>query len=85
MLMTSGYIAQVDETLCEGCQSCIDHCQFDAIELVDNLARIIEDDCYGCGVCVDICQYQAINFSLDPAKGTPLEIHKLMEKAQRFT
>jgi NAD-dependent dihydropyrimidine dehydrogenase PreA subunit len=85
MLLSSGYTALVDESLCEGCQNCIDTCQFDAIELIDNIALVIEEDCYGCGVCVDLCQYQAISLSLDPSKGIPLEIHKLMERAQSLT
>ena len=82
MLMTSGYTAFVAEELCQGCQTCLEHCQFDAIELVDHKAQIIVEDCFGCGVCVDQCQEKAISLNLDPAKGIPLEIHKLMEQAQ---
>jgi len=82
MLMTSGYTAFIKEDLCEGCSSCIDYCQFDSIEIIDNKALVIEEDCYGCGVCVDKCPNHAISLNLDPAKGIPLEIHKLMELAE---
>lgn len=82
MLMSSGYTAFVTEELCQGCELCLDHCQFSAIEVIDSKALIIEDDCYGCGVCVDQCQERAISLNLDPAKGIPLEINKLMEQAQ---
>jgi NAD-dependent dihydropyrimidine dehydrogenase PreA subunit len=85
MLMTSGYTAFVNEELCEGCRTCQDHCQFSAIEIIEEKALIIEEDCYGCGVCVDQCPNQAISLNLDPAKGTPLEIHKLMEQAQQLS
>ena len=80
--MASGYTALIDEGLCEGCGSCVDHCQFSAIEMIDGKALVIEEDCYGCGVCVDLCPNNAIRLLRDPAKGTPLEIHKLMEQAQ---
>jgi NAD-dependent dihydropyrimidine dehydrogenase PreA subunit len=82
MLMSSGYTAFVSEDLCQGCESCIEYCQFDAIEMIDGKALIIEEDCYGCGVCVDLCQSQAISLNLDPGKGMPLEILKLMERAE---
>ncbi|NQS91340.1 MAG: 4Fe-4S binding protein [Chloroflexi bacterium] len=82
MLMTSGYTALVDSTLCEGCGTCSQFCQFSAIEMVEKKAVIQAEVCYGCGVCVDKCESQAITFNLDSAKGVPLEIHKLMEQAQ---
>jgi len=82
MLMTSGYTAFIEEDLCEGCRSCLDHCQFSAIELIDDKALVIEEDCYGCGVCVDQCPNQAISLHLDPNKGIPLEINSLMEQAR---
>jgi len=81
MLMTSGYTAFVDSDLCEGCETCGDFCQFDAVEMVDGKAMIRVEDCFGCGVCVDKCPEEAIILQLDPAKGTPLEIQKLMEEA----
>ncbi len=81
MLMTSGYTAYVDHALCEGCDSCSDFCQFSAIEMVAGQAVIHSDDCFGCGVCVDKCAQEAITLRRDPAKGVPLEIHKLMEEA----
>jgi ferredoxin len=80
MLMTSGYTAKIDSQNCAGCEACIDGCQFSAIIFPDDIAVIDEDDCYGCGVCVDMCPESAIELVLDPAKGTPLEIQKLMEQ-----
>lgn len=81
MLMTSGYTAEVNPDLCEGCTTCREYCQFSAIDIIDELAVINSKDCYGCGVCVDKCEQNAIGLNLDPSKGIPLEIHKLMEEA----
>jgi Pyruvate/2-oxoacid:ferredoxin oxidoreductase delta subunit len=81
MIIYSGYTAEVDSVLCIGCGTCGQYCQFDAIEIVEDVAAVDVEACYGCGVCVDQCDQQAIALKLDPSKGTPLEIHKLMEKA----
>jgi NAD-dependent dihydropyrimidine dehydrogenase PreA subunit len=60
----SRFIAAVDEEACIGCQTCVDRCPFDAIEMVKPegagkskklKARIDPDACYGCGVCVLGC------------------------------
>jgi len=81
MLMASGYTSYVDAYLCEGCGSCVEYCQFLAIEMNDEKAWINPEACFGCGVCVDICQNSAITTARDPAKGIPLEINKLIEGA----
>jgi len=60
----SRYMAVVDQGTCTGCQTCIEKCQFDAIEMVKPegsrskklKARVIEDNCFGCGACVVNCK-----------------------------
>ncbi len=81
MIITSGYTAFVNSELCEGCSICSQFCQFDAIAIINQKAVIDSEFCYGCGVCVDKCEQKAIVLNLDPAKGIPLEINKLMEEA----
>ena len=81
MLASSGYIAQVDADLCTACGSCADNCQFAAISIDDGFACIDAAACMGCGVCVAHCPQEAISLLRDPAKGEPLEIHKLMARA----
>jgi electron transport complex protein RnfB len=60
----SRFIAILDEEACTGCQTCVDRCQFDAIEMVKPegggkskklKAKIDPDACFGCGVCVLGC------------------------------
>lgn len=81
MLMSSGYTAEINEELCEGCGTCQEFCQFSAIQMVDEIATIDREACFGCGVCVDKCQNNLIVLNLDPQKGIPLEIEKLMKEA----
>ncbi len=40
---------------CVGLGDCVDVCHFDAISIVDGLARINPDACQSCGMCVDVC------------------------------
>ena len=70
----SRFIAVVDEEACIGCQTCVDRCQFDAIEMVKPKsatkskklkAKVDPEACYGCGVCVVGCnQAQALSMKL---------------------
>jgi H+/Na+-translocating ferredoxin:NAD+ oxidoreductase subunit B len=40
---------------CIACKKCEKVCDFDAIEVVDNYARIDFDKCTQCGKCIDVC------------------------------
>ena len=83
MLMSSGYTASISSKLCESCGTCIEFCQFEAIEMDEGWAVIDQEACFGCGVCVDKCEMSAIQLDLDPSKGEPLEIFTLMEEARQ--
>jgi NAD-dependent dihydropyrimidine dehydrogenase PreA subunit len=70
----SRFIAVVKEEACIGCQTCVDRCQFDAIEMVKPegatktkklKAKVNPETCFGCGVCVVGCdQVQALSMKL---------------------
>lgn len=60
----SRFIAVVNQEACIGCQTCVDRCQFDAIEMIKPeggarskklKAKIDPEACFGCGVCVLGC------------------------------
>jgi electron transport complex protein RnfB len=52
---SSNFHAIIDDEVCEGCETCVDRCQMEAISLVDNVATINNDRCIGCGNCVVTC------------------------------
>jgi ferredoxin len=79
MLASSGFLAQVDELMCQGCGVCETFCQFEAISIPDGYAVIDFQACMGCGICVAHCQYEAVALVPEPSKGLPLEICALME------
>ncbi|MDI9610963.1 MAG: 4Fe-4S dicluster domain-containing protein [Archaeoglobales archaeon] len=66
LLEKSRYIALIDVEKCTGCQTCIERCHFDAIELYRPegskkfKAKVVEEKCFGCGVCVVGCKQNAI-------------------------
>jgi len=55
----SRFRVKLDEDECTGCETCVDRCQFHAIE-VDDIAIIDNEKCFGCGVCVPTCPSEAL-------------------------
>ena len=40
---------------CIGLGSCTEACQFDAIHVVNGVAKVDREQCVGCGACVEVC------------------------------
>ncbi len=63
----SRYEAKIDSDLCDGCQNCIDNCNFDAIDMVKQegskklKAQVSPELCFGCGCCYMVCEAKAIS------------------------
>jgi ferredoxin len=76
MICASGYRAEVSGD-CTGCGDCAERCPFFAIS-VEDVAVVDDDKCMGCGVCEGACDAAAIALVLDPAKGEPLNMRKLI-------
>jgi heterodisulfide reductase subunit A-like polyferredoxin len=83
MLASSGYVSQVDESLCAGCATCETYCQFGALSVPDGTAVVDEAKCMGCGICVSKCDQGALSLERAVEKGEPLEIYALMAEAGR--
>ncbi len=56
----ANYIMEVDEDLCVGCETCVDRCQFNALEVIDGLCEVNLKRCVGCGVCALVCPEDAM-------------------------
>ena len=68
LIAPSNYYAIVDDDVCEGCETCIDRCQVNAIEMVNEVAAITYSKCIGCGLCVSSCPTEAISMVHKEAK-----------------
>jgi ferredoxin len=62
----SNYFAEVDGSLCSGCETCLERCQMDAIQVVDGTASIDPNRCIGCGLCVTKCTTDALQLKKKP-------------------
>ena len=65
-MVQSNYFAQVDDELCSGCETCLDRCQMEAVEVIDGLSNVNLDRCIGCGLCVTTCPDKAIQLIKKP-------------------
>ena len=52
-------IPVIDQQRCDGCQKCVDFCNFNALAYVKRLL-VFADICHSCGGCALICPNQAI-------------------------
>lgn len=82
----SAFVNQVDDALCNGCEECVDHCQFDALALNDDFVMQVDQvRCVGCGVCVAFCEEEAMSLVRRPedeVKAPPQTLmHWGMERA----
>ena len=62
----SNYYAQVNADDCAACETCLDRCQMDAIEIMDDAAVVDLNRCIGCGLCVTTCATGAIELIKKP-------------------
>ncbi len=72
-LVSSPFRVAYDPELCNGCGSCVDRCQMDAITLAGNGEGVAVElkRCIGCGLCVTTCPEEALTLVRKPAADQP--------------
>ena len=59
--MVTRNIIRIDESLCNGCGSCVIACSEGAIEMVEGIARVVRESfCDGLGACIGECPTGAL-------------------------
>lgn len=67
--LVSRKIIRIDESLCNGCGSCIIACSEGAIKLADGKARVVSDAfCDGLGACIGECPTGALTIEVREAQ-----------------
>lgn len=64
----SRFLAEINADLCSTCQTCLDRCYFNALELKEiedssETMSVIGDKCMGCGLCQVTCPEGAISLT----------------------
>lgn len=63
----SAFVNRVDALLCDGCEACIQACQFKALSMGDKGIVIVNEiRCVGCGICVPACPSEALGMLRRP-------------------
>lgn len=63
----SAFVNTVDESLCLGCEDCLEYCPFDALALNEDFVMQVDRlRCVGCGVCVPSCLDEALSLVRRP-------------------
>ena len=62
-VLPSRFKAAVDAELCSSCETCVDRCPFDAIDMEGegDTATVDAEKCWGCGVCLVTCPVEALS------------------------
>ena len=81
----TNFYAEVDRDLCEGCGTCEERCNMDAVHIEDNIAQVDKTWCIGCGVCVPTCEAEAIKLhkkevEIVPPKNTVATYTAIMDR-----
>lgn len=70
----SNHFAVVSAEDCTGCETCLDRCQMNAIEINDDdVAQVKLERCIGCGLCVTTCPTEAISLQPKADQAVPPE------------
>jgi Na+-translocating ferredoxin:NAD+ oxidoreductase subunit B len=64
--VVSSFIATFEPEECNGCQTCLDRCQMDALTAAGDLVSHNADRCIGCGLCVSTCPTGALQLVRKP-------------------
>lgn len=83
-LVSSPYLATVDQEICSACETCLERCQMEAIQ-VNGHAQIIDGRCIGCGLCVTTCETGALSLVRKPEEEQPYVPNNTVENLLRLS
>jgi electron transport complex protein RnfB len=70
-VVVSAFIATLDADLCQGCWTCLERCQMDALSEDGDRVALDAGRCIGCGLCVSTCPSGALTLARKPDRARP--------------
>lgn len=70
-LISSSFVASLNADTCQGCGTCSERCQMEAIYLDDGKAVLDLSRCIGCGLCVSTCPSDSLSLVRKPQAEQP--------------
>jgi electron transport complex protein RnfB len=64
--VASAFIAQLDLEICDGCWTCLEGCQMEALVASNSHVTLKSERCIGCGLCVTTCPSGALSLVRKP-------------------
>jgi electron transport complex protein RnfB len=65
-IVVNSFIARLEPGICEGCWTCLDRCQMEALAAEGDHVALNLDRCIGCGLCVSTCPSGALTLVRKP-------------------
>ena len=73
MMMATYFIRETDTDRCDACNTCVNICPVEAVQIDGDHSSVDKDWCIGCGVCAPRCPNEAITIVRRTDVGTPPE------------
>jgi ferredoxin len=71
-VVSSPFAAALDTEACSGCETCVERCQMEALEMSEEKAVLNVERCIGCGLCVSTCPENALYLERKPIDRQPV-------------
>jgi electron transport complex protein RnfB len=87
-ICSTPFVVQADAQACDGCETCLDRCQMDALSMVDDEVNVAVERCIGCGLCVSTCPSGALSlvrkpdYKEDQVPASPMDAMKARAQAR---
>ena len=83
-LVSSAFVAAVDPDLCQGCGTCTERCQMEAVTVPGDTVVLDVDRCIGCGLCVSTCPSGALTLQRKPEAAQPHVPENILETSMQL-
>jgi electron transport complex protein RnfB len=83
-LVSSPFVVILNVDTCEGCGDCVERCQMEALELVEDTVALDLDRCIGCGLCVTTCPTGSLAMVRKPESEQPQVPKNMIEASLKL-